>query len=70
MESARRKLEEKAAHLIVLNDPGQPGSGFGVETNQVTIIDGSGAAEALPLMLKTEVADEILDRAERLLSGE
>ncbi len=70
VESARRKLQEKAAQLIVLNDPGQPGSGFGVETNQVTIIDGSGAAEALALMLKTEVADEILDRAERLLSGE
>jgi phosphopantothenoylcysteine decarboxylase/phosphopantothenate--cysteine ligase len=70
VDSARRKLEEKGAHLIVLNDPSQPGAGFEVETNRVTIIDNSGAAETLPLMLKAEVADEILDRAERLLPGD
>jgi len=67
-ESARRKLKEKGAHLIVLNDASEPGSGFGVETNRVTIIDASGAAEKLPQMLKTEAADEILDRAERFLT--
>jgi len=69
-ESAKRKLQEKGADLVVLNDPSQPGAGFGVDTNRVTIIDGSGAAERLPLSPKTEVADEILDRAERLLPGE
>jgi len=67
-DSARRKLKEKGAHLIVLNDASEPGSGFGVETNRVTIIDASGAAETLPQMLKTEAADEILDRAERFLT--
>lgn len=70
VDSARRKLEEKGAHLIVLNDPSEPGAGFEVETNRVTIIDKSGAAETLPQMLKSEVADEILDRAERLLPGD
>jgi len=70
VESARRKLEEKGAHLIVLNDPSEPGAGFEVDTNRVTIIDKSGGAETLPLMLKAEVADEILDRAERLLPGD
>ncbi|UCC48318.1 MAG: bifunctional phosphopantothenoylcysteine decarboxylase/phosphopantothenate--cysteine ligase CoaBC [Gemmatimonadota bacterium] len=69
-ESARRKLEEKGADLIVLNDPSEPGAGFAVETNRVTVIDRSGAAARLPLMSKTEVADEILDRAERFLPGE
>ncbi len=69
-ESARRKLEEKGAQLVVLNDPSEAGAGFDVETNRVTIIDSSGAAETLPLMLKTEVADEILIRAERFLPGE
>jgi phosphopantothenoylcysteine decarboxylase/phosphopantothenate--cysteine ligase len=69
-ESARRKLEEKGAHLIVLNDPSEPGSGFGVQTNRVTIIDTTGAAERLPQMLKSEVADVILDRAERFLPGD
>ncbi len=70
VDSARRKLVEKGAHLIVLNDPSEPGSGFVVETNRVTIIDAGGGTEALPLMRKTEAADAILDRAERLLSGE
>jgi phosphopantothenoylcysteine decarboxylase/phosphopantothenate--cysteine ligase len=69
-ESARRKLEEKGAHLIVLNDPSEPGSGFGVQTNRVTIIDTTGAAERLPQMLKSEAADVILDRAERFLPGD
>jgi len=68
--SARRKMQEKGAHLIVLNDPSEPGSGFGVETNRVTIIDASGAAETLPQMLKIEAADEILDRAERYLPSD
>jgi hypothetical protein len=36
----------------------------------VTIIDASGAADTLPLMLKTDVADAILDRAESFLPGE
>jgi phosphopantothenoylcysteine decarboxylase/phosphopantothenate--cysteine ligase len=54
----------------VLNDPSEAGAGFDVETNRVTIIDSSGAAETLPLMLKSEVADEILIRAERLLPGD
>lgn len=70
IEAAKNKLAAKDAHLIILNDPNEPGSGFDVETNRVTIIDASGAAEELPLMLKTEVADEILDRAERLLPGD
>jgi phosphopantothenoylcysteine decarboxylase/phosphopantothenate--cysteine ligase len=70
VESAKRKMEEKGASLIVLNDPSQSGAGFDVDTNRVTLIDASGAAEELPLMLKTEVADEILDRAERFLPGD
>lgn len=69
-DSARRKLAEKGAHLIVLNDPSEPGAGFGVETNRVTIIDASGNAEVLPQMMKSDAADEILDRAQRFLPGE
>ena len=69
-ESARRKLAEKSAHLIVMNDPSEPGAGFDVDTNRVTIIDAEGVTEPLPIMLKTEVADSILDRAELLLPGD
>lgn len=67
--SAQRKLGAKGAQLIVLNDPSEPGAGFGVETNKAKIIDESGNIEALPLMLKTELADVIVDRAERFLAG-
>jgi phosphopantothenoylcysteine decarboxylase/phosphopantothenate--cysteine ligase len=64
--NARRKLDAKGLDLIVLNDATEPGAGFGVDTNRVTLLTRDGAAEALPLMPKTEVADAILDRVERL----
>ncbi len=69
VDSARSKLEAKKAQMIVLNDPGEPGAGFEVDTNKVTIIDASGGTEELPLASKREVADMIMDRAERLLPG-
>jgi hypothetical protein len=33
-----------------------------VETNRVTILDGEGAVEELPLLPKEEVAEKLLDR--------
>lgn len=68
LEEARRKLREKKAQLVVVNDPTEGGAGFEVETNRVTLIDASGDEEALPLMSKGEVADRILDRAEPFLA--
>ncbi len=66
--NATRKLERKGLDLIVLNDANEPGAGFGVDTNRVTFLSRSGGEpERLPLMPKTEVADAILDRAERLM---
>jgi phosphopantothenoylcysteine decarboxylase/phosphopantothenate--cysteine ligase len=68
--NARRKLERKALDFIVLNDAKEPGAGFAVETNRVTIIAReSGEPERLPLMTKHQVADVILDRVEALLRG-
>jgi phosphopantothenoylcysteine decarboxylase/phosphopantothenate--cysteine ligase len=69
LESAKRKLEEKGAHLLVLNDPSEPGAGFEVDTNRVTMLDASGGVERLPQLLKTEVADKVLDRAESLIKA-
>lgn len=62
--NARRKLEGKGLDLVVLNETG-PGSGFETETNRVVLVDREGKAEALPLLTKDEVAERILDRAER-----
>ncbi len=59
---AKQKLESKSLDLIVLNDALEPDAGVGAETNRVTIISRSGHAEEIPLMLKRELADIILDR--------
>ena len=65
--NARKKLQEKGMDIIVLNDATEPGAGFEVSTNRVTIISADGSAEALPLLPKDEVADAILDRLARIL---
>ena len=49
------------------NDVSAEGSGFDVETNQVTLVDAAGA-DALPLLTKDQVASVILDRIERRLA--
>jgi phosphopantothenoylcysteine decarboxylase/phosphopantothenate--cysteine ligase len=68
VNKGRKKLESKRADFVVVNNVLEPGAGFEVETNVVTLV-GPGWEEALPLQPKTSVAAAILDRAERLLSG-
>ena len=65
--NAKQKLVKKQLDLIVANDITDAGSGFGVDTNKVTIIDKQGNEEALPLLSKREVADRILDRVAKLI---
>jgi len=70
IENAKRKLDAKALDLIVLNDAKEPGAGFAVDTNRVTLLArGTPEPEKLPLLTKPEVADVILDRVEALLRG-
>jgi phosphopantothenoylcysteine decarboxylase/phosphopantothenate--cysteine ligase len=69
IENGKKKLRDKSLDLVVVNDATEPGAGFGVDTNRVTLIDRAGAEEILPLLSKTEVADAILDRVERLANG-
>ena len=59
---ARDKLARKNLDMIVANDVTRPGAGFDVDTNIVTLITKDGQ-EALPMMSKAEVAQQILDRA-------
>lgn len=66
--NAREKLEKKHLDLIVANDITAADSGFGTDTNQVTMIDRNGKVENLPLLSKREVADRILDRVVELLA--
>jgi phosphopantothenoylcysteine decarboxylase/phosphopantothenate--cysteine ligase len=67
LDRAADKLRRKGVDLLVANDVAEPGSGFGTDTNRVTILAADGAAEALPLQSKREVADALLDRVVRLL---
>ena len=68
VENARSKLEQKQLDIIIANDITDVDSGFGTDTNKVTIINRDGKTESLPLMTKREVADKILDRVVGLLS--
>lgn len=65
--NASRKLESKGMHLVALNEAG-PETGFDSETNRVTLIDGSGVVEEIPLMSKSRVAERLLDRVQERLS--
>jgi len=58
--NAIQKLEEKHLDMIVVNDVLQSGSGFGTDTNAVTIIDRTGKRTALPIMPKDELARIII----------
>lgn len=66
-ENARDKLYKTDLDLIVANDVTKEGSGFGTDTNEVTIINKKGESEHLPLMSKREVADKILDEVVKIL---
>ena len=69
LANARRKLEGKGLDMVVLNAANEPGAGFGVDTNRVTIVRSGSEPEQLSLMSKREVAEEILDRVEALIGG-
>ncbi len=67
LDRAAAKLARKGVDLLVANDVAEPGSGFGTDTNRVSILAADGSRDDLPLLSKREVADRILDRVvERL----
>jgi phosphopantothenoylcysteine decarboxylase/phosphopantothenate--cysteine ligase len=69
ISNAQKKLTGKGLDIIVANDVSAKGSGFGSETNKVTILKKDGKPEDLPLMSKREVAEKILDNVSKLLKG-
>ena len=60
-DEAARKLESKNLDLIAANDISKEGSGFGVTTNQMFVLDGQGRKEMWPQLTKTEVAWRLWD---------
>ncbi len=62
LDRAPDKLRRKRADFLVANDVAEPGSGFGTDTNRVSILGADGSRDDLPLLAKREVADRLLDR--------
>ena len=62
LERARDKATRKGVDLLVANDVAEEGSGFGTDTNRVTLVVPGGHDEEWPLMTKRQVADRLLDR--------
>lgn len=64
---ARQKLTEKHLDLLIANNVSRSDSGFGTETNKVSIFQANGAMEDLPVMPKAGVAVAVWDRVVSLL---
>jgi phosphopantothenoylcysteine decarboxylase/phosphopantothenate--cysteine ligase len=56
------KMRAKGVDVLVANDVAEPGSGFGTDTNRVTLYQPDADPEPWPLLTKREVADRLLDR--------
>jgi len=67
LANARSKLQNKALDFVILNDATEPGAGFEVTTNRVTILGRNGTQVDLPLLPKRDVAERILDVVEQAL---
>ncbi|PYP55804.1 MAG: bifunctional phosphopantothenoylcysteine decarboxylase/phosphopantothenate--cysteine ligase CoaBC [Gemmatimonadetes bacterium] len=67
LANARAKLQNKALDYVILNDASEPGAGFEVTTNRVTILGRNGTQVDLPLLPKRDVAERILDVVEEAL---
>ena len=69
VSNAKIKVGSKNLDLIVANDVTDPNSGFGSDTNKVTLIDRDLNVEELPVLTKYEVGHRILDRVSKLLGS-
>lgn len=60
LANSREKLEKKHVDMIAANSLNEQGAGFGGDTNILTLITPEGERR-LPLMSKSQCADELLD---------
>ncbi len=66
--AARAKLRAKSLDLIVVNEVGREGTGFGSETDHAAILSADGQDEPLRDRTKAELATAICDRLAKLLA--
>jgi phosphopantothenoylcysteine decarboxylase/phosphopantothenate--cysteine ligase len=65
---ARQKLVHKGLDLIAVNEVLEPGSGFEVDTNRLTLLYADGRVEPLPLLPKQEAARCLIEAVVALLN--
>lgn len=65
--NALGKMERKNFDFIVLNSLQDPNSGFGFDTNKVTILHRSGLKKQFDLKSKLDVADDIVKEMNTLI---
>lgn len=69
-QRGRDKRARKGCDLLLANDVTAPGSGFGSDTNRVTLVDANGDLERWPELAKRQVAERLCDRLESMLVRE
>ncbi len=67
LRRGKEKRQKKGLDLIAVNNPLKPGSAFGSDQNDVTLVDSAGRVEALGLRPKSEIARAILFRVAKAL---
>ena len=70
VDRAVRKATTYGVDFVVANDVTSPGSGFGADTNQVTIISAEGERTPLAMMTKRDVAGAVWSRVTELRGSE
>jgi phosphopantothenoylcysteine decarboxylase / phosphopantothenate---cysteine ligase len=70
IENARKKMVTKKLDLIVANNIQIEGSGFGYDTNRVSLLTPDGKTETLGIMSKYEVSRIVLQKILQLLIKE
>lgn len=65
--NAKDKMDRKNFDFIVLNSLQDPNSGFGFDTNKVSIIHRSGLTKKYELKSKLDVADDIVNEINTLI---
>lgn len=67
IENSTKKLKKKNVNMICANSLNTEGSGFGTDTNIISVITDDGVKE-LPLLSKFETANAILDEIKNRLN--
>ena len=66
--SGREKLRRKGVHLLVANEVGRAGTGFGSDTNRAAILAADGEEVGMREWTKGELAAAICDHLAKLLT--